>query len=64
VPAARPDIVVLVPVPAVVTAPGVRINIQVPLDGKPLSTKLPVDIVQVVLLFLQRGLPELMVEQQ
>jgi hypothetical protein len=47
VPAARPDIVVLVPVPAVVTAPGVRINIQVPLDGKPLSTKLPVDIVQV-----------------
>jgi hypothetical protein len=37
-----PLIVVLVPVPVVVTDPGVRVTVQVPVDGKPLSTTLPV----------------------
>lgn len=34
--------VVLVPVPVVVTAPGVLVSVQVPDDGKLLSTTLPV----------------------
>jgi hypothetical protein len=47
VPAASPDTVVLTPVPVVVTAPGLRVNVQVPVDGKPLSITLPVATVQV-----------------
>jgi hypothetical protein len=42
VPAARPEIVVLVPVPVVVTFPGVLVSVQVPVAGKPLNTTLPV----------------------
>ena len=42
VPSMRPDIVVLVPVPGVVVPPGVRVNVHVPLEGKPFSTTLPV----------------------
>ena len=42
VPAGIPETVVLVPVPVVVTAPGERVNVQVPEDGNPLSTTLPV----------------------
>jgi hypothetical protein len=38
---------VLVPVPDVVFPPGVRIRVQVPADGKPLRTTLPVDTVHV-----------------
>jgi hypothetical protein len=38
--------VVLVPVPDVVTAPGVRVNVHVPVPGKPLSATLPVTTVQ------------------
>ena len=34
--------VVLVPVPVVVTAPGVLVNVHVPDDGNPLNTTLPV----------------------
>ena len=34
--------VVLVPVPVVVTAPGVLVNVHVPEDGNPLNTTLPV----------------------
>ena len=34
--------VVLVPVPVIVTAPGVLVNVHVPEDGKLLSTTLPV----------------------
>ena len=34
--------VVLVPVPGVVTAPGVLVSVQFPMDGKPLSVTLPV----------------------
>lgn len=44
---ASPDIVVLVPVPNVVIAPGKRIRVQVPVDGRPLSITLPVDTVHV-----------------
>jgi hypothetical protein len=35
------------PVPDVVTVPGRRVSVQVPLDGSPLSTTLPVAIVHV-----------------
>jgi hypothetical protein len=35
--------VVLVPVPEVVVPPGVLVNVQVPVAGKPLNTTLPVD---------------------
>lgn len=38
----RPDIVVLVPVPVVITSPGLRINVQVPVEGNPFNTTLPV----------------------
>jgi hypothetical protein len=41
-PPARFDIVLLVPVPVVVAAPGNRVITQVPVDGKPLKTTLPV----------------------
>ena len=42
VPAGIPETVVLVPVPVVVTAPGERVSVHVPEEGKPLSTTLPV----------------------
>jgi hypothetical protein len=42
-PAERPDIVVLIPVPFVVTPPGNLVTVQVPLDGNPFRTTLPVD---------------------
>jgi hypothetical protein len=42
VPAGIPDTVVVVPVPVVVTPPGVRVSVHVPGDGKLLSTTLPV----------------------
>jgi hypothetical protein len=35
--------VVLVPVPVVVVPPGVLVNVQVPDDGNPLKSTLPVD---------------------
>ena len=44
---AKPDIVVLIPVPVVVTAPGLRVNVHVPVEGSPLNTTLPVATVQV-----------------
>jgi hypothetical protein len=47
VPAARPETVVLVPVPFVVTAPGLRVNVHVPVDGNPFNTTLPVATVHV-----------------
>lgn len=46
-PGAKPDIVVLIPVPVVVTAPGLRVNVHVPVEGSPLNTTLPVATVQV-----------------
>jgi hypothetical protein len=39
--------VVLVPVPVVVTPPGVLVNVHVPDAGKPFNTTLPVDTEQV-----------------
>ena len=45
--AARVETVVLVPVPVLVTAPGLRVNVHVPVDGKPFMTTLPVATAQV-----------------
>ena len=39
--------VILVPVPVLVTAPGLRVNVQVPEAGKPFKTTLPVATLQV-----------------
>ena len=47
VPDGRPEMVVVVPVPVVVAPPGDLVTVQVPVAGKPLSTTLPVDTVQV-----------------
>ena len=44
---AKPDIVVLIPVPVVVTAPGLRVNVHVPVEGSPLNITLPVATVLV-----------------
>jgi hypothetical protein len=38
---------VLVPVPVVVTLPGLRVRVQVPLEGNPFNTTLPVATVHV-----------------
>lgn len=43
VPAARPVMVIVVPVPVVVVPPGDRVKVQVPVTGKLLNTTLPVD---------------------
>jgi hypothetical protein len=43
---------VLVPVPVVVDPPGLRVNVHVPLAGKPLNTTLPVDTAQVGLVIV------------
>ena len=37
-----PETVVLVPVPVVITPPGVRVKLQDPEAGKPFKTTLPV----------------------
>ena len=42
----------LVPEPFVIIEPGLRINVQVPVDGNPLRTTLPVDEVQVKLVIV------------
>lgn len=46
VPVASPVIVLLVPVPVDVTAPGVLVKVQGPVAGSPLNETLPVAIVQ------------------
>ena len=46
-PTPNPEIVVLVPVPVVVTLLGFRVKVHVPVLGKPFSTTLPVETVQV-----------------
>ena len=46
-PVGIPEIVVLVPVPVVVTPPGVRVNVHLPVAGNPSSLTLPVDTVHV-----------------
>jgi hypothetical protein len=47
VPLANPVIVVLAPVPVDVVPLGLRVNVQLPVVGKPLNTTLPVTTVQV-----------------
>ena len=47
VPETNPDTVVVAPVPVLVTEPGLRVNVHVPLDGKPLNSTLPVANAQV-----------------
>ena len=47
VPSDRLGIVVLVPEPVVVKAPGERTRVQLPVGGNPVRITLPVDIVQV-----------------
>ncbi len=44
--AGKPEIVVLVVLPVVVTLPGILVMVQFP-AGKPLSTTLPVEVAQV-----------------
>ena len=51
-PGAIPEIVVLVPVPVLVTPPGRRVSVQVPVDGKPLNATLPVGIKHVGLVIV------------
>lgn len=46
-PGANPEMVVIIPVPLVVTPPGLRVSVQVPPEGKPFSTTLPVPTEQV-----------------
>ena len=43
VPATRLEIVVPVPVPVVITPPGERVSVQVPVAGKPFKTTLAVE---------------------
>jgi len=47
VPVGSPVIVVLVPVPVVVVPPGVRVNVHVPDEGKPLKSTLPEGVAHV-----------------
>jgi hypothetical protein len=47
VPCVRSEIMVVVPVPDVVTPPGLRVNVQVPVDGNKLNATLPVTTEQV-----------------
>jgi hypothetical protein len=52
VPDAIPEIVILVPVPAVVSPSGLRVSIHIPVAGKPLSATLPVGIKHVGLVIV------------
>ena len=45
--AAKPLNVPVVPVPVIVEPPGVAVTVQVPDDGSPLKSTLPVAVVQV-----------------
>lgn len=47
VPAVSPEIVVAVPLPLVVTTPGIRVIVQLPAAGRPLIAAEPVATVQV-----------------
>jgi hypothetical protein len=47
VPVTSPDMVVLVPIPLVVVPPGFLVKVQVPEEGNPLNTTLPVARAQV-----------------
>jgi hypothetical protein len=47
VPAGKPDIFVPIPVPVDVTAPGLRVNVQVPVAGKPFIATVVIGMAQV-----------------
>jgi hypothetical protein len=47
VPDERAETIVLIPLPVVVMLPGVRVNVQVPVEGSPLNWTLPVAAEQV-----------------
>ena len=47
VPADNPGTVVFVPVPVVFIAPGILVNVQIPVAGKPVNSTLPVATAQV-----------------
>lgn len=47
IPSGIPVIVVVVPVPVLITEPGVLLTVHVPVEGNPMSTTLPVDDAQV-----------------
>jgi hypothetical protein len=47
IPATIPDMVLVVPVPVVITFPGERVTVHVPVAGNPLRATLPVDRAQV-----------------
>ena len=51
-PGALPEIVILVPVPVLVTPSGLRVSVQVPVDGKPLTATLPAGIKHVGLVIV------------
>ena len=46
-PAGSVGIVILIPVPVIITFPGLRVNVHVPVAGNPLKITLPVDMAQV-----------------
>ena len=46
-PAGSAGTVVLIPDPDIITLPGLRVNVQVPVAGNPLKTTLPVDVAHV-----------------
>jgi hypothetical protein len=46
-PAGSAEIVVLIPVPDIITLPGLRVNVHVPAAGNPLKITLPVDVAHV-----------------
>lgn len=52
VPGVSSEIVTLVPVPGVIIPPGLRVRVQVPVEGKLFSTTLPVCTVQVGLVIV------------
>jgi hypothetical protein len=52
VPGARPETVVLIPVPLVIMPPGLRVSVQVPVGGNPFITTLPVATVHVGLVIV------------
>ena len=52
VPAARPEMVVVVPVPLVTMSPGLRKRVQAPDEGRPERTTLPVASVHVGLVIV------------
>jgi hypothetical protein len=52
VPATRPEIVILVPVPGVITPSGFLVRVHVPVDGKLFNTTLPVASRQVGLVIV------------